>query len=258
MGSKPKPYRKYRVIKEISGVKEGAAAPWFGQPGNGTQYKLPASIDDLVEDGFLEPIVEKEIQTVEKALEGIITGMKSDFPPSWKFNKIADDAFEVVDGSGNKWATVYKDKIVAPARTAVGIEGNPILNKVPLVKNIKYEVDGFIYETDELGRVSITTADLDDIARVRLKNQQIRAVDIKDGVRGEDQGGHIIASRFFGPGEQINLYSMSANLNQGAWEQMESSWADEMVAGKDVKIQVDAVFNGASKRPDAFPRLVIG
>ena len=218
----------------------------------GTQYKLPASIDDLVKDGFLELIVEKEIQTIEKALEAIITGMKSDFPPSWKFNKIADDALEVVDGSGNKWATIYKDKIFAPVRTAVGTEGNPILNKVPLVKNIKYEVDGFIYETDELGRVSITTADLDDIARVRLKNQQIRAVDIKDGVRGEDQGGHIIASRFFGPGEQINLYSMSGNLNQGAWKQMENLWADAMVAGKDVKIQVKAIFNGSSKRPSGF------
>ena len=71
-------------------------------------------------------------------------------------------------------------------------------------------------------------------------------------IRGIDQGGHIVGSRFFGPGEQINLYPQSANLNQGAWKQMESSWADEMVAGKDVKIQVDAVFNGASKRPDAF------
>jgi hypothetical protein len=46
------------------------------------------------------------------------------------------------------------------------------------------------------GRVFKTNADLDDVVRVRLGNQQIRAIDVKDGIRGVDQGGHIVASRF--------------------------------------------------------------
>ena len=187
-----------------------------------------------------------------KVLDDIVLTMKSDFPSTWKFNKIGDDAFEVLDGTGKKWGTVYQDKIVCPARTQIGTAGNPILNKATLVKNMKYEVDGIIYQTDELGRVLKTNADLDDIARVRLGNQQIRAVDVKDGVRGVDQGGHIVGSRFFGPGEQINLYPQSANLNQGAWKTMENSWANAMVNGSDVKIEVEAVFSGISKRPDAF------
>lgn len=88
--------------------------------------------------------------------------------------------------------------------------------------------------------------------RIRLGNQQIRAIDIKDGIRGTDQGGHIVASRFFGPGEQINMYPMVDKLNLGAWKQMENSWADAMVAGKDVKIEVNAIFEGTSKRPSKF------
>ena len=178
--------------------------------------------------------------------------MKADFPSTWKFNKIGDDAFEVLDGTGKKWGTVYSDKIVCPARTQIGTAGNPILNKAILVKSMNYEVDGIIYKTDELGRVLKTNADLDDIVRVRLGNQQIRAVEVKDGVRGVDQGGHIVGSRFFGPGEQINLYPQSANLNQGAWKTMENSWANAMVNGSDVKIEVEAVFSGISKRPDSF------
>ena len=83
-------------------------------------------------------------------------------------------------------------------------------------------------------------------------SQQIKAVDVKDGIRGTDQGGHIVGSRFFGPGEQINLYTQSANLNQGAWKQMENIWAKEMVDGKDVKIEVKAIFEGTSKRPSKF------
>jgi DNA/RNA non-specific endonuclease len=193
------------------------------------------------------------VSKVGKAFEDIVDGMKADCPKSWKFNKIRDDAFEIVDGSGRKWGTVTKDKIIAPARTEIGTAGNPIINRIDLLqKNMKYDVDGIIYQTDDLGRVIKINADLDDIARVRLGNQQIRAVDVKDGVRGVDQGGHIVGSRFFGPGEQINLYPQSANLNQGAWKTMENGWADAMVNGSDVKIEVEAIFSGASKRPDSF------
>lgn len=190
--------------------------------------------------------------SILSSLDDIITSMKNDFPKTWKFNKISDDAYEVIDGTGTKWGTVTKDKIEAPARTLSGTRGNPILNKVPLVKNIVYDVDGFLYKTDNLGRVYKTNADLDDVVRVRLGNQQIRAIDVKDGVRGVDQGGHIVASRFFGPGEQINMYPMVDKLNLGEWKRMENSWADAMVAGKDVKVEVRAIFEGESARPSKF------
>lgn len=130
--------------------------------------------------------------------------------------------------------------------------GNVLLNKVPLAKNVVFDVDGILFHTDEFGRVSKVNADLDNVMRVRLGNQQVRAVDVKEGIRGTDQGGHIVASRFWGPGEQINLYPQSANLNLGAWKQMENIWAEAIVQGGDVKIQVEAVFEGKLLRPQAF------
>jgi hypothetical protein len=185
-------------------------------------------------------------------LEDAVAVMREDFPRSWKFTKISEEAYEVADGIGRKWATVYKDKIIAPARTVAGTPGNPVLNKVPLANKTVYDVDGLLFQTDDLGRVLETTADLDDLVRVRLGNQQIRAVDVKDGIRGEDQGGHIVASRFFGPGEQINMYPMAANLNLSGWKQMENTWADAMVAGKDVKVKIRASYEGNLQRPVAF------
>jgi hypothetical protein len=179
-------------------------------------------------------------------LEDIVT-----WPNSWNIN-VVNNTIEVVQNNGRKIATVTETKIIAPARTEIGIEGNRILNRIPLVKNAIYDVDGFLYHTDDFGRVFKTSGDLDDHVRVRLGNQQIKAVDIKDGISGSDQGGHIIAARFFGPGEQINLYSQSATLNNTAWKEMENLWAQEMVAGKDVKVQIEAIFTGNSQRPDAF------
>ena len=173
----------------------------------------------------------------------------NELPSSWKYVKVGNTI--EVSNATTKLATITETKIIAQGRTVLGESGNQMLNKVPLAKNTLFDVDGFLYQTDELGRVLKTNADLDDIARIRLGNQQIRAVDIKDGVRG-DQGGHIVGSRFFGPGEQINLYPQSANLNLGAWKQMENTWAKAMVNGSDVKIEVEAIFTGSSQRPDAF------
>lgn len=51
--------------------------------------------------------------------------------------------------------------------------------------------------------------------------QQGKSVDIKDGIKGDDQGGHIIARVFNGPGEQINYVPQTAKLNNGEWKSME-------------------------------------
>jgi len=45
-GSSSKPYHVYEVLQPLT-VRAGPATPWFGQPGMGTQYELPASIDAL-------------------------------------------------------------------------------------------------------------------------------------------------------------------------------------------------------------------
>ena len=50
-------YNEYRAIKEIPRVQQAEVASWFDMPGGGTQYKLPASIKDLVEAGYIELII---------------------------------------------------------------------------------------------------------------------------------------------------------------------------------------------------------
>lgn len=50
-------YNEYRVIKDIPGVQQAEVAGWFDMPGGGTQYKLPISINDLLNNGYIELIV---------------------------------------------------------------------------------------------------------------------------------------------------------------------------------------------------------
>ncbi len=55
-GSEKAPYKRYEVLQDIENVQEGTAAPWFGQPGGGTQYRLPDTIEVLRKGEYIRPI----------------------------------------------------------------------------------------------------------------------------------------------------------------------------------------------------------
>jgi hypothetical protein len=125
-----------------------------------------------------------------------------------------------------------------------------ILNRA-LRPNAIYRVDQYIFDSDNLGRVKKVSGELKLQTRGRNTYQQGRSVEIKDGIDG-DQGGHLIADIFYGPGEQINYLPMKSTLNQSAWRQMENTLKKALEEGKKVDIEIRPVFEGNSKRPVAF------
>ncbi len=48
-----KKYHVYEVVKPFE-VLEGKAAPWFDQPGGGIQYKMPKTIKELINEGYIK------------------------------------------------------------------------------------------------------------------------------------------------------------------------------------------------------------
>ncbi|MBW8186308.1 DNA/RNA non-specific endonuclease [Shewanella nanhaiensis] len=125
-----------------------------------------------------------------------------------------------------------------------------------LKANSKYKVGNYTYETDDLGRVKSVSGELDLTKQDRNTYQQGKAGKqdgIKDGL-DDDEGGHIIASIFNGPGEQINYAAMDGNLNKGAWKRMENKWADALKGDppKKVSVSIDAIYDEGSNRPEAF------
>nr|WP_174505708.1 TNT domain-containing protein [Acinetobacter sp. Marseille-Q1620] len=44
-----KPYTQYEVLKSITPTSESKILPWFGQRGQGIQYKLPKSVSELLD-----------------------------------------------------------------------------------------------------------------------------------------------------------------------------------------------------------------
>lgn len=116
--------------------------------------------------------------------------------------------------------------------------------------NTVYKVDGNkTFQTDALGRTSSAEGILVASKSDRNTYQQCKAG--KCGSSG-DEGGHLIASIFNGPGEKLNLVPMDGNLNKGVWKQMENTWANALKDGKQVNVKIEPVYTGESKRPDSF------
>jgi len=128
---------------------------------------------------------------------------------------------------------------------------NSSLNK-SLESNASYidKTTGYNYATDSLGRVTEVSGNL--VLDTAERNTYQQKVSGRLDRLSTDQGGHLIASIFRGPGEGINLVPMDANLNMGAWRSMESGWAAEIAAGNTVSVRVQPIYSSSSVRPDAF------
>ena len=132
---------------------------------------------------------------------------------------------------------------------------NKDLNK-DLKPNAVYRVNGYLYETDDIGRIVKVSGKLKLEKADRNKYQQSKAGEengIKDGL-ADDEGGHLIASLFKGAGEQINYAAMDGNFNKGHWKKMENRWAKALKSKppKEVEVNISPIYEGNSKRPSKF------
>jgi filamentous hemagglutinin len=105
-----------------------------------------------------------------------------------------------------------------------------------------------MFKTDNLGRIKSVEGQIDLTTAARNGYQQGKVG--KSGAAG-DEGGHLIASIFNGPGEKLNLVPMNGNFNKGAWKAMENDLAAATKAGKKVEVKIDVIYD-AVNRPAKF------
>lgn len=149
---------------------------------------------------------------------------------------------EIIDINSNKQIIIETSVVKGNWNKALNSELKP---------NTIYKVDDYSYFTDEAGRVNKVSGELKLETKDRNVYQQGKSVDVKNGIKGDDQGGHIIARVFNGPGEQINYVPQTAKLNNGEWKSMEKKWNDALSEGK--KVEVDIKINYADNlRPTDF------
>lgn len=119
-----------------------------------------------------------------------------------------------------------------------------------LVKNGEYEINGYKYETDTLGRI------ISAMGPLRLKNRESR-LPIKDSIddigkgdqkEGDDRG-HLIGDQFDGSSGLENMIAQDAGRNRNDYKNFENELARAVRDGKEVFVKIDVLYDGDSRRP---------
>ena len=119
-----------------------------------------------------------------------------------------------------------------------------------LVPNSSYEINGYSYKTDELGR--ITSAE----GTLRIKNRDGRLA-IRDSIedigkgdqRGTDDRGHLIGDQFDGSNGLENMVPQDSTINRVDFRNFEDSLSHQVKSGKNVYVNVSPYYEGNSRRP---------
>lgn len=114
----------------------------------------------------------------------------------------------------------------------------------------EYDANDYHYATDRLGRITRAEGTLRLEKGKRNTNHQARAGG-EDRLE-EDEGGHLIATRFDGSGKIDNIVAMDHDVNRKEFAAIEKEWAKELKDGNQVDVKITCRYKGDSERPDSF------
>ena len=121
-----------------------------------------------------------------------------------------------------------------------------------LLPDKQYEVNGYHYETDHLGRISKAEGQL------RIEEGYKRNMENVTGYEGQeyrptDDRGHLIAHEFGGSDRLENLVPMDSAVNErGEYRAVERKLESAVKDGADVNLKVEPKYDGESRRPSDF------
>jgi HK97 family phage portal protein len=113
----------------------------------------------------------------------------------------------------------------------------------------KISAGGYNFEADSQDRTVRAYGEL------RLQPDQRRSRPVQDNAgkpdrQPKDHGGHYIAREFGGPEISYNHFAQNARFNTSDYRKLENEWKKELKAGRKVRVDIQSVYNGNSRRPD--------
>ena len=148
---------------------------------------------------------------------------------------------------------LFEDDLADKSKMEVDDNGTPYRLDKNLLPESRYELNGYRYETDELGR--IVSAE----GKLHLKDREER-LPIRDSIedigkgdqREGDDRGHLIGDQFDGTNGLENMIPQDAKINRIDFKNFENELAREVKAGNHVELSVKPVYDGDSRRPSAI------
>lgn len=122
-----------------------------------------------------------------------------------------------------------------------------------LSPNCEYELNGYKYQTDDMGRIVTAEGNLhlkDREGRLPIKDS-IEDIGKGDQKEGDDRG-HLIGDQFDGSNGLENMIPQDADINRNDFKNFENELAKEVKDGKTVYYKVEPIYDGDSRRPSAI------
>ncbi|WLV24292.1 DNA/RNA non-specific endonuclease [Aciduricibacillus chroicocephali] len=165
-------------------------------------------------------------------------------------NKVQDILSKFDVNLGNKGTGNY-----SKALDDIVKDGSHFLDEFKLKPNVKYETNGYLYQTDEMGRIERASGELTLEMGERNSKHQLAAGG-EDRVKAPstqgDHGGHLIGTQFNGSPLIDNIVAMNGNVNVSAYKKLESAWAKALRDKREVIVDIRPVYEGNSVRPVSF------
>ena len=151
---------------------------------------------------------------------------------------------------GSKTHIVADETILLKNSKALKV--NPILEKP--IANATYKVNNTIFKTDHLGRTVFSKTpsipkNVTNRKVIKGTNEQAKAIR-KGGIKGSDDGGHLIAHSLGGNSGAVNIVAQSSKINRGKFRVLEDFAFKNKKFIKDY--QVKAAYKSTRKRPSSF------
>lgn len=119
-----------------------------------------------------------------------------------------------------------------------------------LKPNEQYEANQYRYETDRYGRIRECEGTLRLEEGKRNTAHQTKAGGEYRLV--QDEGGHLIGTRFGGSEKVDNIVPMDYHVNRYEYKNLEDEWADELKKGNQVDVKIRCKYEEESARPTDF------
>lgn len=172
----------------------------------------------------------------------------------------ADEAKSFIDGLFDEEIEAENEDVENPRQENVDgktyyYDDNGKLYRVEndLAPNTEYEINGYKYKTDDKGRIisaegTLHMKDREGRLPIRDSIEDIGKGDQKEG----DDRGHLIGDQFDGSNGLENMVPQDANINRNDFKNFENELAKEVKDGKDVKVKIEPIYDGDSRRPEAI------
>jgi hypothetical protein len=124
-----------------------------------------------------------------------------------------------------------------------------------LLPNICYQINGYTYYTDDLGRISKVAF---EELRMRPEGQlRLEILDSKNAIgkgfeKLADDRGHLIGDLFDGNNTLANIVPMDGTVNKSDVRVVEIAWQKCLENGGSVHGRIEITYSGESFRPDSF------